>query len=234
MPTGSLLKRRAPEFSRWLIAYNPEKTAPAKTPNVEKTLRPGLFQNIVVSKTKDIIFEQIVMSNGQQRKKWCLGDIQFLKRSANGKGVLIDRNAFERGGLLEGDFSDFSTTDFPGFGWVGPRNYRNIVKFMNRDCLLFTDRINLVSDEEFQVIQQDAGVRNEERLNRAQFEMEVTAYVDLETRLPVMLQRGKETSYYQFQSPPESTITIPAELQEMKDHSIRRRNQLSRMPSRPW
>ncbi|MCX6968097.1 MAG: hypothetical protein NTZ46_10055, partial [Verrucomicrobia bacterium] len=62
----------------------------------------------------------------------------------------------------------------------------------------------------------------------------VAAYVDLETRLPVMCQRGDEVRLFKFMAPPQAMLVLPPEVQKDLKRRANDIELLSRMPARPF
>jgi len=230
MPPGKLFKARAPEFARWAIVYQPGGGG-AKKSGARQITR---LQRVNVTKTKSIYLEQIVSASGESSEKWCVSDVQYLI-SAQGTMTTTDRAAFERGAAMDGGFTDYSQTDFPGWEWVSPKNFKKVIRFQGKDCILFEDRLSLLSDEEFQELQAStASLGDTRKLDRSEFEIDVRAMVDLETRLPLMLQWGEETRIYEFLPPTEGLLSPPAEVERDRLSRVRQRENIARRPARPY
>lgn len=230
MPPGKLFKARAPEFACWSIVYQPS-AGDAKKSGAQQVAR---LQRVKVTKTESIYLEQIVAASGESSEKWCVGDVQYLI-SAQGTMTKTDRGAFERGATIDGSFTDYSQTDFPGWEWVSPKNFKKVIRFQGKDCILFEDRLSLLTEEEFQELQaSNAHAGDARKLERSEFEVDVRAMVDLETRLPVMLQRGEETRIYEFLPPTEGLLSPPAEVERDRLNRLRQRETIARRPARPY
>jgi hypothetical protein len=101
--------------------------------------------------------------------------------------------------------------------------------------MVFEDTISLVTEEEFKELQAyNAQSGDPRRLERSEFEVPVRALVDLQTRLPVMLQWGKETRVYEFLPPPAGLLQPPAEVERERLSRVRQRELLARRPARPY
>jgi len=189
LPPGPLVQKRAPETNRWIITYNPQKTAGGggeseAAASGTKGKRAPFSRRIVYTKSGAFVCEQVIAPDGKVRERWIVGDYQFDKDPKTKRFNIYSVQAFV-GGKFDGvRFTDLSKTDFPGFEWIGPKDYAGVQKVMNRECLVF---------------------------HRADGE-EATAYVDAATRYPVVLKRGNETRLYEFQKAPQ--IALPAEIQK--------------------
>ena len=230
MPPGELLKARAPEFTRWSVVYRPGSKW-GKNPGAHQITR---LQQVIVTKTKSIYWEQIVTAKGEAKEKWCVGEVQYLVGPQRTLST-TDRAAFQRGAAMEDNFTDYSQTDFPGVEWVSPKNFQKVIRHQEKDCMLFADKISLLSEEEFQELQaSNARSGDPRKLDRREFEIAVRALVDLETRLPVMLQWGEETRIYEFLAPPAGLLSPPAEVERDRLNRKRQRELLARRPARPY
>jgi hypothetical protein len=101
---------------------------------------------------------------------------------------------------------------------------------MGRDCLVFTDRIMLLTPDELNDIQET--LKEEKKpFDRSEYRTDVTAYIDFETRLPVAYCLGGEARAYKFSAPPPAMLALPPELQSSKAAQIQQMKDHSRRPS---
>lgn len=194
LPAGELLKR-APDFSKWTVIYSYPESKPAKGGDSPKAGNPGPVRlaTLTVTKTKNIYVEQKTYTDGSVKQSWRLGDMQIC--FSDFKTVNIyDRSSFPSadGELLANPelYTDYSKTDFPGLEWVSARNYAGVQTLNDVECLVF---------------------RENPPINPAN----PTAYIDLQTRLPVRLVSQESTNTYTFDPTPPVPISLPPEIQQL-------------------
>ena len=213
-PSGVLFQKRAPVFSQWTVFCNPAKvqsnTVADEKGGVAAAKAPKFSQIITVTKTKNIIQEQILGANGQRKETWSVDNLQYLTIAGSSERQVMDRGAIAKLYAAGIDFTDFSKTDFPGLEWVTPNDYVGTSKVMGRDCILFSK-----TDPE-----------------KPQFTF--VAHVDMQTRLPVLLQKDNEIRVYQFGAPPQAMLALPRDLQQDLERRAKEREWMARMPARPY
>jgi len=126
MPSGPLLRLRAPDLARWIVTFNPGGGGKA-----------GFSRKVAVTKTGQIRHEQTLEANGQRREKWCVGDLDYSKPAGSKRYLAYTGRSFTGGVIDERLYTDYSKTDFPGMEWVSAKNYATVRPVMNRDCIVF-------------------------------------------------------------------------------------------------
>ncbi|MBE2203416.1 MAG: hypothetical protein IAE94_03610 [Chthoniobacterales bacterium] len=207
-PAGPLLKR-APDFSSWIVTFSVSRT-PGTEPDPAAGELPPL-RKIQVVKTGDIRHAVLVDAEGRRTEMWAAPGIQAFLRPDWKEPLLTDGvNAFDA------LFVNFSTSDFPGFEWISPRNFRGVEKAGNRECLVFQDK----------VAHADATTGE-----AAPMQM---AFVDLSTRLPVKLDNGGEIANYRFENPPTARLIVPPDVVSAIEARAARIRETARRPARPF
>lgn len=84
------------------------------------------------------------------------------------------------------NYEDYSDSDFQGFDWIAIGNYTGIKELGGRKCIVFRDTAKNMS-----------------------------AYVDLTTRLPVELADGGSIRNYTFKGPPTSELVLPSNVVQL-------------------
>jgi len=128
-PGGEPVRRRAPEFSRWVITVNPQRS--------EGGNAAAFDRKVIVTKTREILHERISNHSGQQRERWVLGRFQYSQFGPKKEFLPFTRRSISP----EGDpdrYVDYSATDFPGFEWVSPEYFTGIKKANGRECLVYS------------------------------------------------------------------------------------------------
>jgi hypothetical protein len=203
LPPGPLLNK-APDFAQWAITIKSagtekeEKASPSPEPSA-KPSASGVYR-IGVIKTGKVRHE--VQAVGAQ----VISDIWSL----DGTSVSFDPRTKVPQVSQSGSSAG---SDFPGLEWISEKNYAGIKKVNGKDCIVFNDMVFNVRPN---------GTRNE-----FGGKVNAVAYVDLETRFPVTMQRGEDTYAYQFGAPPQAMLAAPPEVTQAVGAYQQRMNQLS-------
>ena len=228
LPQGPLLKR-APDFSQWVITCDSpaEKTAGREpAPGKVEAAKPKAHKEVQVTKAGPIRRVVTVEPDGSRSEVWCKGSVQALVRPEWKYPVLADktdRDAPENQWRL-----DYSKTDFPGCEWVSATNYKGIQKLDGRDCIVFQDQMVAATE--------DAATHpasSEEKASGGN-QFALSAYIDMETRLPVRVISGGEVANYKFGPAPQAMLEIPANIREAieaRDTTIKK---ATSMPPTPF
>ena len=197
IPTGQLLKR-APDFSQWVISY-----FPIVNKGAGQAGKPEVSKRVFITKTGPIRQVITVESNGNRTELWFKGEMEIVCLAAWKNPWITEahdpHNPFPM---------DFSKTDFPECHWISARNYKGIQKVQDRDCIVFGDQLTVTSETPHT----NPSATTPPEVSQ----YNVSAYVDLETRLPVIEATPGETVTYQFAPPPQAMLAFP------KEHSGRR------------
>jgi len=228
-PPGPLIQEHAPNFSSWTIIT--EGKGPGSVNDENASSMPGKIGEsgrkiIQVTKTGDIRLIRITADTGNV-DVWCAKGWQVTTRP-EWKQPLISNGENPDDGAR----SEYATLDFPGFQWIKLENYQGTVKFKGRDCLVFKDRIQterVVGARAFY----DPSAPSTPPPNPEKLKVQVIAYVDLETRFPVVLIAGNKTSSYVFGAPPSAPLDFPPEIKSALVNSIQKYRQLLTPPSKP-
>jgi hypothetical protein len=106
---------------------------------------------------------------------------------------------------------DFTDADFTGFDWLNAENYKGVQSVMGRECYLFSDEVE----------SEDSKLLNASGMKPAgaeAYKFTARAFIDIKTRLPVVLQRGEETRVFAMVQPAAADLVLPAEVtMEIRD-----------------
>ena len=193
---GPLLSR-APEFSQWLISVASGLTDPTRPPkNTKYDLR------MLVIKSGQIRHEISVTGDGHRSEKWCEGDLQATVFPGERNPSITSRSTTSGG---NGGFTDYSKSDFPGFDWISARKYTGTQTMEGVPCIVFHD-----------------GPADNGALPSGTPDPNApppvpktgrTAYIAADSRLPVLLQVDGVTTFYQFEAPPATPLSLPPNVQ---------------------
>ena len=187
-PSGPLI-RRVPEYADWTTTFkytsdDKSSHSPAlkAAANKGKPLPPVPMRQERVIKTKDIIYSSCVDEMGAKEECWSVHGVQWI----------TPKGSRQRELAMNPDAPyfkpDLQTTIFLGFEWISASNYIGVQRFMDKECLAF---------------QATETIGNQTL---------AFAYVDLKTRLPVLLKTGDTVSIYTFAVPPSQQLSAPDDI----------------------
>jgi hypothetical protein len=197
LPEGPLLKR-APDSSAWTVTFKGnvmDGIGRSESPLVSK-----------IVKNHSIILEQNTDSSGQQHEVWHVGGLQVSK-VPNSVDLIINHDA----GGTDIYSINFEDSDFAGLDWLSAATFVGIEKFQGRDCMIFKSQINplpIVTRQEEESINE--ANKAEGLAPREEKKVAAVAYIDLETRIPLLVQFGQQKRTYEYG--PATTLTLPPEV----------------------
>ena len=224
-PPGPLLNK-APDFASWTIvsqrvsadaAPPPSKSGAAKPPDVVTVItKTNQIRHYVtrhrVRKIKD----------GSQEEVWQQGPYQVTHESMWQAAQLGFASIRE----------DLPTSDFPEFGWISAGNFVDVEPFEGKPCLVFDATIIIGSGapRSDSPSRETAPSRDSSKIQERVHEH---AWIDLDTRLPRMLQEADILSRYTFQAPPTDMLALPPADQIMINAYLRDNAARLRPPQAP-
>jgi hypothetical protein len=210
-PGGPALNR-APDMSSWRVTC--QLATPTGTTVATPAPPPALpFATMTVVKTKSLRQIESMDPAGLKTIRFFDGSME----SYTPPGTTTARYFSGDNKKMPGLYINFSQTDFPECAWVKPGEFAGIQVLGDHKCLVFTDK--QTSNAPAQVANPNAGAASS------------TAYIDLETRLPVKNQVNGLTYTYQFLPPPTEMLAIPALMKARIDFEAQRAKALSTHPS---
>jgi hypothetical protein len=250
-PQPPLLKR-APDSSQWVITFKPQGAASdlgGGAESHEGGAPPARPKVMTVTKNGNTICEKLVNENGATIETWRVPGAAVS--AVNGKNPVISpvpANTFHA--------TDYSAADFAGFDWISLQNFAGRQDFQGRPCLVFKNKMVTMEPAEINMLKsiraaeiaaqidreeeaaakagQKAGpeIRTETPIapfNPDDFKVEVVAYIDDQSRMPVALvygtPKGAMTRTYQFQPSPGSLL-LPPEVRSLLEKYWERRKRL--------
>jgi hypothetical protein len=229
LPDGPLLKR-TPDFAAWNVTDQGNPVAGTGSSSGNGAAGKQIVAQAKFVKTGSTIFEQSSDATGKLQEIWHINGIRLAKIA----GAPTPTICPDFGG---GDiFSiNFSTSDFAGLDWISKDSYAGIVKYQGKDCILFKGEVSPISlgEQNAQIARIAAdkaqGITPEEMVK-----VPAVAYIDLETRLPVVAVFGSQKRTYQYNSPPTEKLAPPVELTgPLKAYLVRLRR-VSAPPSKAF
>ena len=213
----------APDYCRWAVTYqylSPERngSSPAASASAKKNgdNRPA---KIVITKTGTVISQITDAVCGRRSESWVLDKIQ-LNRTPESSGL------FESPvNKADPDYISVETGDFPEFSWIDAATYSGTQKWQGRDVLVFRKQApaDLLSSHKNHQIKLDIN-----------FSPGQSAFIDSDSRLPVMLQTREERRLYEFTLLPAVVQGLPGEVKSyIGEKNVRIRRMLA-LPARPF
>lgn len=220
LPKGPLLAF-APEYSSW-VTVRGDASLLVKKVNAPSSGNAELkrVKRVQTVKTGAIRYILTIGGDGLRSEIWCQGSLQVFKGAEwGGKPLVIDARSV-RSPL------DFSKTDFPECAWISETYYQGMRRVLDRDCMVFIKTAGndprpapgTMPDE----VSQD-GPRGK-----------LQAYVDLQTRLPILLVEGESVTTYEFGLAPTAMLTFPIDVQAAIDEKRILVEKLTARPPRPF
>jgi hypothetical protein len=205
LPIGFTLAR-APELAHWTVTYTYDATdkpvVPAPPPAVDLPPPPPLVlpQELSVTKSGRIYHSELRIENGPDVDQWWVDGIQ-LSRTKGETDYMIYHGA---GGEAFGN--DFQRSDFPDLDWIGPAAYSGVETIEGTKCFVFRTQVPVAKDDD-----PDA-LSAAERIAAAKYTMEITAWISIESRLPLREARPGRKADYRFSSPPGGSLEVPSDV----------------------
>lgn len=221
LPPGPPIEKRAPDPSQWLITTTLSGTAALNDQaNAEKSAKategPSMTK-IMVTKTGNIYRVEHL---DEARQLWTIfasGATQIMvwpdRHSA--AELAVSNNPDAPNPFM----TDFSVTDFPGFKWVGWDKYSEMKSYKGIKCIVFRGEQSLV----------DSGYPSAGRQHRT-----VMAYVNVETRLPVVLVDADEANVFEWKPAPKGMLTLPPSAMAVLQERQKAEQQMALHAARPY
>jgi hypothetical protein len=211
----SLLKKPA-DFSKWEISYSyPKVDAPGVRPPVGTEPK-----SLVTTKTGGLIHEQVTDIQGRVTDVWHAGPTQYRKPPGETTWYQPVPPSDSQGG--SSDYSPIPPNGYRGWDWVGAASFAGTFPFEGVPCLVFLPGGRTATGSE------------ESKATAKIAASPVAAYVNAETRLPVMMRLGNVTSRMTFHTAPTVAQTLPTDLVEQAQKAEQGRKNLFQLPSKPF
>ncbi len=198
-----------PEPSKWTIVVTKAKgdSSGAPVPEVQTTAtHSNGLENFIVN------------TGGKNQEFWYFNNLSFTPVD-NDPSQIVPMAAPGSGPMPDGSLGSLTTgPGFPGFWWLGPASYKDVVKYNGRTCYHYL----LVPAPEpakteirkapptTKVIGGTVFTSEEESPSTTRVKpLEAEAWIDVETKLPVAIRTGGLLHTYTFLSPPTSMLALP-------------------------
>ena len=221
-PPGPLLNK-APDFAAWTIVSerlstdgrNPTgKAASGKPPAMVTTITK-------TNETRHYVTRHRIkkVQDGSQEEVWQQGEY-LVTHESMWKGAQLGFATLRE---------DTPAGDFPEFGWISADNFLGVQAVDGVQCLVFDATVMIGGGKSGS--SREAAPGKDSGMAAAQ--VHEHACIDLETRLPRLLQEADILSRYSFQTPPAEMLVLPAADQEMINTHLRDTAARLRPPQHP-
>ena len=246
-PLQGPLINDAPQFAAWEVTYEYPDTSKAES-SAPPVARGGRIQQIIVTKTLPNRCIATIDESGRKLVRWCVGTTQY----AYPPGATTPFRS--QPGIPGDPFYITIKRDFDGFQWISKKNFVGIKNMAGRDCLAFQANTAIASVEpekksdpegDFnRKVTMDAMIKanpNSQPQAPASSPQQSApastiseAYIDLETRLPVLLRLPDQVRTYKVLPAPTAMLPLPPEVVKIEEEVANYQKQFSQPPLRPY
>lgn len=196
LSSGTLVIGVVADYTQWVIDYKGANAAGSGTPvHAETTPARGPIPlvvapptRIVLTRTGNIGHKVANLADGQTDETWIIDESWVERRPG------VPRLVTGLGGV--------DPLSLPEFNWISKDCFIGTKKFRGRDCLVFQckmDPLRITNPSLAAAI----GGRGPEA------DETVTAYVDSETRYPILVQIGADSRLYTISTIPHLPLAVP-------------------------
>ncbi|MGC3992176.1 MAG: hypothetical protein QM796_21280 [Chthoniobacteraceae bacterium] len=212
LPSGPLFLKRAPNMAQWvitLVGASKQATSASENKVDDKAAKRIWAAKVVVTKTGNTIKKQTLDENNQVWTTWC-GQGYQITIWPDGKNYYIQKYiAHVDPNNIPVMYTDYSTTDFPGFQWITKDYYTGIKNIGGKPCIEFKKPV----EDAAAVAAPSPAAKSV--LDAGQQVEHLAAYIDLKTRLPVALVENGEGHTYEFGAAPSVELSYPELVQTL-------------------
>lgn len=163
-----------------------------------------MIRTVAVTRTIDFTKEFATFSDKTDQTAYIFNVARITKHVAY-DGLIRSRRNMD----VSSYSPDYSDTDFSGFEWLKPANYKGVQTVKGMPCYFFE------SDIETEQAKLAASMGNKPD---GETKTTARAFIAVENKMPVALQLGKENRVYAFGKPATADLELPAEVAaEIKD-----------------
>ena len=209
LPEGDFLAR-APEFSRWVVTTR--STLPFSAPTASSAPKDSETRS-VVTKTRGIYFQEFTDTFGRKWQTWVSEKVQATISPDSG-AILLGKGGDQQ---LS---TDYSKADFQGLDWISADSFVKTAAYRGRQCLVFSQAPSVPS-------QSTTATASPADPTPQPCAPTASAVIDFETRLPIYVQRGNKSVTFEFVAPPQATLQIPEEVQNVVQQQAKRAQDLA-------
>ncbi len=238
LPPGPLLKR-APDNATWTITcqghpvedQEPVKAATSgeEKPKDKEAKEPVTMTSTVV-KTGSTILELNTDAQGKRSEIWHVGGLMVMKLPDVKEPIV-----WPDSGQPYIYLANFAVSDFAGLDWISAKTYTGMAKYQGRACIQFRGDVSPLTPRARE--EEAIAIREAKTFGQPppqELRIPVVAYIDLESRLPLLVMFGKEKRVYQYGAAPVAPLTLPPELADIVKAYEQKIKRLSAPASRAY
>jgi hypothetical protein len=204
VPADPLINK-APDFSKWVIAYSyPEdklKTTAATPPATAPVTKDKRLRQVAITKTKSLVREETTTIMGDTTIKFYASGIQYTKPPGS-KDWFEATNVVEKNAYNAFYAKPLPPSGFRDLDWITAENYVGTIKYNGSSVLVF------VPGGTKTLSAKDLAKQKNPLETQAK-----AALIDDATRFPVAVQEAGTNQTYKFDTPPTEMLTFPPDLE---------------------
>ena len=207
IPPGPLL-RPAPSNARWAVEFQYGEEKELGSP--KRAMGLPRVKTTIAARSGQVTYEEATDEAGMKTEKWILNGEQYTRKPGSS-----DFYTARKCDVANANYEYFSPTGFRGFHWVSKEKFVGIQNALGHECLVFStlqDEQELRDPDAFALLNEMRASRKVKECVPGGMSIEVTAFIDLDSRLPVALRIGRETRIFSFLEPSAVQVTLPPEL----------------------
>ena len=163
-----------------------------------------------IVRTGKLTSVETTTKNGKTGAMWVVGGVEIV-RAPGTTTCFINRSAVG----FDPYHLDFGRYGFPFTEWIGRNNFDKIASLQGKKALHFTDKIK------------------ERDMDGATVIVDVEAWTDFTTRLPLCVKREDTTYSFQYCPDPEAPLELPGEVKGVLGNEVARLRRLTGIPPSP-
>lgn len=229
LPAGPLLNR-TPDYSTWTVSIQKSKAVGEKSPKTgavdgkNSQEKPAVVTQSRIVKTGSTILELNVDVQGKKEELWHLSGLRAMKPPDASHPII----APDTGGGSDIYSANFAVSDFAGLDWISANTYTGMAKYQGRECIEFKATVSPLNARERQ--EEAIAIDQAKTFGESapsELKVPAAAYIDLETRLPLLVIFGEERRIYQYGASPQAPLALPPELADLVKAYVQRIKRLS-------
>ena len=175
-----------------------------KLDEMKDPIAKPMIRTVAVTRTVNFTKETATFSDETTQTDYIFNIARITKHVAY-DGLIRSRRGLD----VSTSSPDYATTDFSGFEWLKPGNYKGVQTVQNRPCYVFEAEIETEAAKLAASMGNSAGSPEKTTAR---------AFINVESKLPVALQLGRENRVYAFRKPSPADLNLPPEVAaEIKD-----------------
>lgn len=224
--------RRAPSNAQWTVSFSPKKEGGHKEGSEssanEPSVAPNQLKSLTIAKDGKTYREVSVWGDSRKTEKWIVGDLQVYETPYTKQ---IARAILPSSGQYAPSYSDYRRSDFEDIEWINKDNFRGLAEVNGRKVFVFQTapaKRRLTPREQSELVDTSEEHASKETLAQPIVNSSgYTAYLDIQTQLPLYFDDGYTLHTYKFAETAPGSLTVPpqfsSEMEKWKKDLDRRK-----------